>query len=88
MSLSSKKSQYKIKKSFAKKSKINITKQTNRINTPSIVFLYQVLFLYSCFLDGWMINIADGKVKLEISKKKQNNVLFNIDKFIIYNHLY
>jgi len=81
-------SQCKKKTIYSKKPNSVQVNEIKRRSTSCVVFLYQVLFLYSCFLDGWSINIMDGKIKLEISKKSRDNSIFNIDEFIIYNHLY
>jgi hypothetical protein len=59
-------------------------------NIDNKIFLYKILFLYNCFLDGWKIEIINSKVKLKRDISLYNNIYknFNIDKFIINNYLY
>lgn len=59
------------------------------------VYLYKVFFLYNCFLDGWVIDVYNGEVKLKIKKidlKRSDyikkNLDFDVDEFIEHNDLY
>lgn len=42
-------------------------------------YIYKILFLYSCFLDGWTINI-ENQYSVKLRKKSANN--FNLNTFI------
>jgi len=58
------------------------------------VYLYKILVLFNCFLDGWCVEIYNGRVKLSINKSKliqpdyTYEKAFDIDGFIEHNSLY
>jgi len=52
------------------------------------IFLYQILFLYNCFLDGWKIQINDGKVKLKINNTSYNSINNTINNYNKDNYEY
>lgn len=51
----------------------------------TMIYLYKVLFLYNCFLDGWLIEI-NNKNQIKLTKAKYPE--FSIENFIRDNKLF
>ena len=60
-----------------------ITQEICGAELHNIGALYKILFLYNCFLDGWLVELTNNKVKLY--REKCNG--FNLNNFITTNEL-